>query len=106
MAGVVAPTAWRAAAAEAAISSGHFPLGNYTPYGYLDNPYHCWDLHPSGVLRSVPPLGMGWYFPAGPGGYFSYKTNSVYRAILRVGFRIGDKVLFEADDFRAAGEQQ
>ncbi len=103
MAGVVAPTAWRAAAAEAAISSGHFPLGNYTPYGYLDNPYHCWDLHPSGVLRSVPPLGMGWYFPAGPGGYFSYKTNSVYRAILRVGFRIGDKVLFEADDFRAAG---
>ena len=46
-------------------------------------------------MRSVPPLGTGWYFPAGPGGYFSYKTNSVYRSILRVGLRIGDKVLFE-----------
>lgn len=80
-----------------------FPGGGYTPFGYLDNPYHTWDLHPSGVLRSVPPLGMGLYFPAGPGGYFDYKKNSVYRSILRVGFRIGDRVLFEDDDFRKAG---
>ena len=119
MAGVVTPTAWREAEDIEAATSGqaasaahpkapttgahHFPPGNYTPHGYLDNPYHSWDLHPSGVLRSVPPLGMGWYFPAGPGGYFSYKTNSVYRSILRVGFRFGDKVLFEDDDFRGAG---
>ena len=80
-----------------------FPAGSYTPFGYLDNPYHSWDLHPSGVLRSVPPVGMGLYFPAGPGGYFDYKKNSVYRSILRLGFRIGDRVLFEEDDFRAAG---
>jgi len=80
-----------------------FPAGSYTPFGYLDNPYHSWDLHPSGVLRSVPPVGMGLYFPAGPGGYFDYRKNSVYRSILRLGFRIGDRVLFEEDDFRAAG---
>jgi hypothetical protein len=80
-----------------------FPAGSYSPFGYLDNPYHSWDLHPSGVLRSVPPVGMGLYFPAGPGGYFDYRKNSVYRSILRLGFRIGDRVLFEEDDFRAAG---
>src|SRR5208282_3379690 len=38
-----------------------------------------------------------------PGGYFSYKKNSIYRAILRLGFRLGSTVLFEDDDFRAAG---
>jgi len=120
MAGVLAPAAWRGAEAEeeapsygqttpAAHPEGstapprQFPPGSYAPYGYLDNPYHTWDLHPSGVLRSVPPVGMGWYFPAGPGGYFSYKTNSVYRSILRLGFRIGNTVLFAEDDFRAAG---
>jgi len=82
-----------------------FPAGAYTPFGYLDNPYHTWNLHPSGVLRSVPPMGMGLYFPAGPGGYFDYKRNSVYRSILRLGFRIGDRVLFETDDFGAAGPE-
>jgi hypothetical protein len=83
--------------------ASQFPPGAYTPFGYLDNPYHTWDLHPSGILRSVPPLGMGLYFPAGPGGYFAYKKNSVYRSTLRLGFRIGERVLFEEGDFRAAG---
>ena len=120
MAGILAPTALgKSEGVDAAISSGHaaqaphpegstasageFPPRSYTPYGYLDNPYHTWGLHPSGVVRSVPPVGMGWYFPAGPGGYFSYKQNSVYRSILRLGFRIGGTVLFEEEDFRAAG---
>ena len=31
-----------------------FPIGDYTPFGYLDNPWHTWDLHPSGVFRSLP----------------------------------------------------
>src|SRR5919108_2074115 len=30
---------------------GGFPLSEYTPYGYLDNPFHSWNLHRSGVLR-------------------------------------------------------
>src|SRR5689334_12146846 len=39
------------------------PHDNFTPYGYLDNPYHSWKLNPSGVLRSMEPLGMGWHVP-------------------------------------------
>jgi hypothetical protein len=78
-----------------------FPAGSYTPHGYLDNPYHSWALHPSGVLRSVPPLGLGLYFPAGPGGYFDYGRNSVYRSILRIGLCISDNVYYEESDFNA-----
>jgi hypothetical protein len=76
-----------------------FPAGSYTPFGYLDNPYHSWALHPSGILRSVPPLGMGLYYPAGPGGYFDYDKNSVYRSILRLGLGIGGRVYYNEDDF-------
>ncbi len=84
--------------------SNGFPVGSYTPFGYLDNPYHSWELHQSGVVRSVPPLGMGWYFPAGPGGYFDYNKNSIYRSILRVGLGLDRrKVYFEENDFRQAG---
>jgi hypothetical protein len=84
-------------------AEGEFPQGNYTPFGYLDNPYHTWDVHPSGVIRSVPALGMGWYYPAGPGGYFYYKADSIYRAMLRFGFQIGGTNLFESGDFHDAG---
>ena len=80
-----------------------FPAASYTPFGYLDNPYHSWTLHPSGVLRSVPPLGLGLYYPAGPGGYFDYGKNSMYRSILRIGFLIGSKVYYQESDF-ANGE--
>ena len=32
------------------------PYDDFTPHGYLDNPYHSWKLNPSGVLRSLKPL--------------------------------------------------
>ena len=80
-------------------SGDGFPAGSYTPFGYLDNPYHSWALNPSGVLRSVPPLGMGLYYPAGPGGYFDYNANSIYRSILRIGFRIDGRLYYEESDF-------
>jgi hypothetical protein len=80
-----------------------FPVGSYTPFGYLDNPYHCWALHPSGVLRSVPPLGLGLYFPAGPGGYFDFRKNSIYRSILRLGLRRDGKIYYDESDFRDGG---
>lgn len=37
-----------------------FPQSNYTPFGYLDNPYHTAILNRSGILRSIPPLGFGF----------------------------------------------
>jgi hypothetical protein len=39
------------------------PHDGFTPHGYLDNPYHSWKIDPSGVLRSLEPLGMGWHVP-------------------------------------------
>ncbi len=79
-----------------------FPTGNYTPFGYLDNPWHTWDLSPGGVLRSLPGIGFGWYYPAGPGGYFSYKQNNVYTLELSLGFEIAEKRLRSPKDFAPA----
>ena len=74
--------------------------GNVTPFGYLDNPYHCWNVHPSGVFRSLPGVGFGLYYPAGPGGYFDLHKNGIYHAFLRLGFVIGDRTVWNAEDFR------
>jgi hypothetical protein len=77
-----------------------FPLSDYTPFGYLDNPFHCWNLHRSGVLRSSPGIGFGFYFPAGPGGYFDFAKNGVYEAHLRLGFLVNGRQFWTAEDFR------
>jgi len=83
--------------------AGEFPADAYTPYGYLNNPFHGWDLHRSGVIRSVEAMGFGFYFPAGPGGYFDYQDTAIYQALLRVGVAIGGKAYFDRGDF-GAGE--
>src|SRR5579883_36926 len=80
--------------------SGGFPVSDYTPFGYLDNPWHTWNMHQSGVFRSLPGIGFGLYYPAGPGGYFDYQRNGIYVAELALGLRIGDRVLIDADDFQ------
>ena len=73
------------------------PQDDFTPHGYLDNPYHSWKLNPSGVLRSLPPLGMGWHVP----NLGSYVNNQFqYTAHLTVGLRINDLVLITPEDFR------
>lgn len=73
------------------------PHDEFTPHGYLDNPYHSWKLNPSGVLRSLPPLGMGWHHP----NLGSYVNNQFqYTAHLTVGLRINDLVLITPEDFR------
>lgn len=78
---------------------GEFPAGRYTPYGYLDNPFHTWNLHRSGVLRSVAAIGFGFYFPAGPGGYFDYAEEAKYTGLLRLGFAVNGKLYFDRGDF-------
>ncbi|MGN6593461.1 MAG: hypothetical protein ACTHJX_11250 [Terriglobales bacterium] len=88
-----------AAASPADAASGHFPAGDYTPYGYLDNPFHSWDLHRSGVLRSVEAMGFGFYYPAGPGGYFDYRDSAIYQMLLRVGAAIEGQAFLDAADF-------
>ena len=73
------------------------PHDDFTPYGYLDNPYHSWKLNPSGVLRSLAPLGMGWHVP----NLGSYVLNQFqYTAHLTLGLKIQDLVLVTLNDFR------
>jgi hypothetical protein len=76
------------------------PYDDFTPHGYLDNPYHSWKLNPSGVLRSLAPLGMGWHMP----NLGSYARNQFqYTAHLMLGLRIGETVLITPDDFKQHG---
>ena len=84
------------------VSLDGFPASDYTPFGYLDNPWHTWNMHQSGVLRSLPGIGFGLYYPAGPGGYFDYHRNGIYVSELALGFRIGQRIFMDAEDFYAA----
>ncbi|WP_165423753.1 MGH1-like glycoside hydrolase domain-containing protein [Ktedonosporobacter rubrisoli] len=73
------------------------PQDDFTPHGYLDNPFHSWKLNPSGVLRSIVPLGMGWHVP----NLGSYARNQFqYTAHLGVGLKVGKQILLTAEDFR------
>lgn len=72
------------------------PYDDFTPHGYLDNPYHSWKLNPSGVLRSLPPLGMGWHVP----NLGSYVRNQFqYTAHLNIGLKVGNLILVTPADF-------
>jgi hypothetical protein len=73
------------------------PHDDFTPHGYLDNPYHSWKLNPSGVVRSRSPLGMGWHMP----NVGSYVRNQFqYTAHLMLGLKIGKTLLMTPEDFK------
>jgi hypothetical protein len=57
------------------------PRDRFTPHGYLDNPHHTRNLHPSGVVRSQRGIGFGWHYPALPKGY---GFREIYRAGVRL----------------------
>ncbi|HEY6406903.1 MAG TPA: hypothetical protein VIY29_05490 [Ktedonobacteraceae bacterium] len=76
------------------------PHDDFTPHGYLDNPYHSWKLNPSGVLRSLAPLGMGWHVP----NLGTYVRNQFqYTAHLSIGLKVGKLVLVTPEDFKRHG---
>lgn len=70
-----------------------FPQDNYTPYGYLDNPFHTWKLNRSGAIRVHPPCGFGWLFP-------NAHSPFIYRASFNVGILIGDQRFLFEEDFK------
>ena len=81
-----------------------FPVSNYTPYGYLDNPYHSMVHNRSGVIRSVPPLGFGFWkrqfrgsYGEGPRGYVNYLS------LLQISVTIDTTRFIETDDFTKYG---
>jgi hypothetical protein len=79
------------------------PQDDFTPYGYIDNPYHSWKISPCGVLRSLEPLGMGWHVP----NLGTYVRNQFqYTSHLTIGLKIGESgglVLVTLEDFRRHG---
>ena len=82
---------------------GLFPLDDYPPYGYLHTPTHT-GSHPSGVVRSVPPLGFGLW----TGGLTWYGMNMMrhinnYVCMALPSIRVGDLLLCEREDFDRAG---
>lgn len=81
-----------------------FPPDDYTPHGYLDNPHHSMVLNRSGIIRSVPPLGFGYWLRTFKGAYGSGLSGPVnYLALLRVAVACGATRLATTDDFAAAG---
>jgi hypothetical protein len=80
-----------------------YPRDDYTPFGYLDNPWHTWDLHRSGILRSTPGIGLSLYFPAGLGGYFDFGKNNIYESQLALQFEINGQSFHTPEDFTSAG---
>lgn len=83
-------------------NQSHFPQGNYTPFGYLDNPFHSAVLNRSGIIRSVPPLGMGFWvrdlpWPYGDG--FGHRRIPNYLSFLHLSLCVGDASLHTLDDF-------
>ncbi len=87
-------------APDIAQSKTGFPVSDFTPFGYLDNPWHTWDLHRNGILRSVNGIGFGLYYPAGPGGYFDYKHDGVYELFLTLGFLVEGRQFRAREDFQ------
>ena len=81
-----------------------FPADAYTPHGYIDNPYHSMVFNRSGVIRSFPPLGFGWWRAEFTGGYGGGARDHVnYVSILQMSVRIGAQSFVRSDDFRRSG---
>ena len=84
------------------LDTSHFPSGKYTPHGYLDNPYHSAVMNPSGVIRSVPPIGFGFWcrqmpFPYGDG--FGHQRIPNYLSLIHLSLNIEGTILHTIEDF-------
>jgi len=81
-----------------------FPAGDYTPHGYIDNPHHSMVLNRSGVIRSVPPLGFGYWLRKFKGSYGTGTRGHVnYLSLLQMSVAAGQTRLVTAEDFTQAG---
>jgi len=87
----------------------HFPESKYTPNGYLANPYHTASLNRSGVLRSVPPLGFGFWARPLPWPYggaefgFGLSRHRNYLSLIHLSINVDGKILYRLDDFKENG---
>ena len=82
----------------------NFPQHDYTPFGYIDNPYHSVVFNRSGIIRSVPPLGFGFWARRMPWPYGSGAKREVsYLSFMHLSFIIDGKVFHSTGDFEKHG---
>ena len=83
-----------------------FPDGDYTPNGYLSNPYHTASFNRSGVLRSVPPLGFGFWARPLPWPYggaefgFGLTRHRNYISLLNFAIEVDGTILNNLEDYK------
>ena len=84
----------------------HFPESKYTPFGYLANPYHTSIINRSGILRSVPPLGFGFWarplpWPYASGNFgFGLERHRNYLSFVHLSICADGKTLHTSEDFQ------
>jgi hypothetical protein len=102
--GSAAPhAAKRIGAAQSAQSGANaFPTSDYTPFGYLNNPAHSAVMNRSGIVRSVPPVGFGWWARRMPWPYGDGALRRVnYLSFLHLSFLIDGQIkLHQTEDFQ------
>lgn len=77
-----------------------FPVQEYAPFGYLDNPNHSFVFNKSGILRSVPPLGFGFWARMMPWPYGDGALREVnYLSFLHLSLEIDGICLHQREDF-------
>lgn len=78
-----------------------FPESEYTPFGYLDNPYHTFVLNRSGVIRSVPPIGYGFWCRRMPWPYGAGAQREInYLSFLHLSVVQDGARFHSAEDFK------
>ncbi|KPJ62128.1 hypothetical protein AMK68_05275, partial [candidate division KD3-62 bacterium DG_56] len=76
----------------------------HTPFGYLDNPHHSAIMNRSGAIRSVPPLGFGFWCRALPWPYGDGALRRVnYLSFLHLSVNVDGISLHSSQDFREHG---
>lgn len=80
-----------------------FPSSHYTPFGYLDNPYHSMIFNRSGLIRSIPPLGFGYWRTDFKGSYAEGpRDHQNYLSLLQIGLTIDGHSFASTEDFSNA----
>lgn len=81
-----------------------FPESDYTPFGYIDNPYHSSVQNRSGLVRAVPPIGFGFWARRMPFPYGDLVTRPVnYLSVLQLSLNIDGVTLDTSEDFTRNG---
>ncbi|MCK4981948.1 MAG: hypothetical protein KAS17_03440, partial [Victivallaceae bacterium] len=78
----------------------NFPEQDYVPFGYIDNPHHSMVLNRSGIIRSVPPIGFGFWARGLSWLYSGAARRDInYLSFLDLSVNVDDKAFHTAEDF-------